>query len=215
MEFAYKELFSSSSCSFLVTETNQYYPARGSNAYMLLLDATEVFDQLQHSKLFNLLIASGVCPLVVRLLLTMYLMSTAVVSWNGVISDQWKLCNGVSQGSVISFLLFSIYINILLQELNESKLGCYMGDICCNGFAYADDIVVRSTTCSALRKVVTICGWYASNFSLNFNPNKCVTVIFPDSDFYMNNVCIKMYGHSVRNVRTENTWVTWYQLVEV
>ncbi len=28
----------------------------------------------------------------------MYLISTGVVSWNGVNSDQFKLCNGVKQG---------------------------------------------------------------------------------------------------------------------
>ncbi len=111
---------------------------------MLLLDATEAFDGVKYSKLFNLLLERGICPLMVRLLLNMSLISTAVVSWNGVISDQFKLCYGVKQGSVISPLLFAMYINPLIQDLNSSKLGCFMGDICCNTFAYADDIVILS-----------------------------------------------------------------------
>ncbi len=45
---------------------------------------------------------------------SMYLISTAVVSWNGVRSDQFKLCTGVKQGGVISPLLFSVYIDPLL-----------------------------------------------------------------------------------------------------
>ena len=118
LQFAYKESFSTSLCSFLVTETIQYYQARGSNVYMLLLDATKAFDRVQYSKLFKLLIERDICPLIVRLLLNMYLISSAVVSWNGVKSEQFKICNGVKQGGVLSPLLFSIYINPLIQELN-------------------------------------------------------------------------------------------------
>ncbi len=178
VQFAYKESYSISLCSFLVTETIQYYQTRGSNVYMLLLDATQAFDRVKYSKLFSLLIERNICPLVIRLLLNMYLISTAVVSWNGVRSDQFKLCNGVKQGGVISPLLFSVYIDPLLQQLNETKLRCYMGDICSNAFAYADDIVVLSPTCNALRKMVGICERYATNFSVSFNPNKCVLIIF-------------------------------------
>ena len=86
--------------------------------YMLLLDATKAFDRVQYSKLFKLLIERDICPLIVRLLLNMYLISSAVVSWNGVKSEQFKICNGVKQGGVLSPLLFSIYINPLIQELN-------------------------------------------------------------------------------------------------
>ena len=101
LQFAYKESYSTSLCSYLITETIQYYQTRGSNVYMMLLDATKVFDRVKYSKLFNLLlIERDICPLIVRLLLNMYLISTAVVSWNGVNSDQFKLCNGVKQGGV-------------------------------------------------------------------------------------------------------------------
>ncbi len=75
--------------------------------YMLLLDATKAFDRVKYSTLFNLLTESDICPLIVRLLLNMYLISTAAVSWNGVNSDQVKLCNGVKQGVVMSPLLVS------------------------------------------------------------------------------------------------------------
>ncbi len=76
-------------------------------------------------------------------------------------------CNGVKQGGVLSPLLFSFYISTLIQELNENKLVCHMGDICCNVFAYADDIVALSPTCNALRKMVTIWERYILNFSLS------------------------------------------------
>ncbi len=101
----------------------------GSNVYMLLLDATKAFDRVLYSKLFKLLIENNIGPVIVRLLLNMYLISSAVVSWNGAKSEQFKICNGVRQGGVQSPLLFSLYMNPLIQESNEGKLGYHMGDI--------------------------------------------------------------------------------------
>ncbi len=46
----------------------------------------------------------------------MYLISTALVSWNGVKSDQFQLCNGVKHGGVLSPVLFYIYLDPLMQE---------------------------------------------------------------------------------------------------
>ena len=54
-QFAYKEGYSTSMCSFLVAETIQYYKSNGSTVYMLSLDATKAFDLVQYSKLFKLL----------------------------------------------------------------------------------------------------------------------------------------------------------------
>ncbi len=70
-------------------------------------------------------------------------------------------------------------------------------------FAYADDLVVLSPTCNALKKMVTICERYSLEFSLSFNPDKCVLIIFSDSEFYMDNLGIKMYGRNIQNVRNE------------
>ncbi len=75
---------------------------------MLLLNDRKASDRVQYSKMFNLRIERDIYPLIVGLLLNMYLISTAVVGWNGVNSDQFKLCTGVKQGGVISPSLFSI-----------------------------------------------------------------------------------------------------------
>ena len=59
-QFAYKEGYSTSLCSFLVAETIQYYKTNGSNVFMLSLDATKAFDLVQYSKLFKLLIDKNI-----------------------------------------------------------------------------------------------------------------------------------------------------------
>ena len=81
-QFAYKAGFSTSLCSFLVAETISYYRSRGSNVYMLSLDASKAFDRVQYSKMFDKLISRDVCPLIIRFILNSYLISKSLVKWN-------------------------------------------------------------------------------------------------------------------------------------
>ena len=71
-QFAYKEGYSTSMCSFLVAETIQYYKSNGSNVYMLSLDASKAFDRVKYTKLFRILIERSVCPLIIRLLINIF-----------------------------------------------------------------------------------------------------------------------------------------------
>ena len=202
-QFAYKKGFSTSMCSFLVAETIQYYRLRGSNVYMVSLDATKAFDRVQYSKLFNILIEKEICPLVIRLILNVYLTSSAVVKWRNSISKSFSISNGVKQGAVISAPLFALYIDPLINELKNSKLGCHFGGINANAFAYADDVVLLAPSCSGIRGLISICEIYAKEYFLSFNPNKCSILIFADSDFYFNNINIKLCGQTIRNVKCE------------
>ena len=114
VQFAYKNSFSTSMCSFLVIETIEYYRSRGSNVFTLLLDATKAFDRVQYSKLFKMLINRGVCMLVVRLQINMYLVNCAVIGWNSDVSSEFEVKNGVKQGGVLSPHFFGIYTPFLI-----------------------------------------------------------------------------------------------------
>ncbi len=45
----------------------------------------------------------------------------------------------MKQGGVISPILFCIYVDGLLIELENSGVGCYMGSVFAAVFSYADD----------------------------------------------------------------------------
>ena len=134
-QFAYKKNFSTTLCSFLVAETIQYYKSLGSNVYMLSLDATKAFDRVQYSKLFNDLLERGICPLLIRFIMAIYMMSSAVVSWNGTQSERFTLNNGVKQGAILSAPLFAMYIDPLICKLKKYGKGCNIGNLCANSFA--------------------------------------------------------------------------------
>ena len=93
-------------------------------------------------------------------------------------SQPYIISNGVKQGAVISTPLFIAYINPLINSLQQCKQGFYIGYICANAFAYADDIVFLIPTCTALRYLNKICIKYAEDYKFKFNPDKCTLLIF-------------------------------------
>ena len=202
-QFAYKEGYSTSLCSFLVAETIQYYRANGSDVYMLSLDASKAFDRVKYSKLFKVLLERSICPLIIRYIVNIYMISSASVKWNKCESDSFYLGNGVKQGGIISAPFFAIYIDPLISKLNSTKQGCFIGGICANAFAYADDIVILSPSCSALRILILICESFAKEYEIIFNPDKCSLLIFSESEFRKNNANIMFCGKSVRCVTKE------------
>ena len=123
LQFGFKEHSSTIMCSTLLVETIEYYVYNNSYVYVLLIDASKAFDRLCHSKLCNVL-ETYMCPLVRRLLYNIYCRSEIHVQWNSAHSTPFPLHNGVKQGRVLSPILFSMYIDSLLEKLKISGWGC-------------------------------------------------------------------------------------------
>ena len=64
------------------------------------------------------------------------------------------MTSGLKQGSVLSPLLFSIYLDELHIKLADAKIGCYVGGKCFNHFAYADDLAIIAPSAKALNKLL-------------------------------------------------------------
>ena len=112
----------------------------------------------------------------------------------------------LSKEPCLVHLFFAIYIDDLLHKLNSSKQGCHIGHLSASAFGYADDIIILSPTCKALRVLINICEVYANEHYIKFNPDKCTLLIFCDlseSDFYYENVNISIAGCTIKNVRSE------------
>ena len=56
---------------------------------------------------------------IVRFLISWYSSQCCSVSWDGASSDSFNVSNGVCQGGVLSPVLFTIYMDILLNKLKE------------------------------------------------------------------------------------------------
>ena len=81
------------------------------------------------------------------------------VHWGSCLSEPFFVSNGVRQGGVLSPVLFTVYLDGLLDELSNSGVGCYWGSMFVGAFCYADDIVLLAPCASALRSMVNICNF--------------------------------------------------------
>ena len=76
------------------------------------------------------------------------------MKWGNHFSKPFVTSNGVKQGGVLSPVLFTLYIDKLLNRLRQSKLGCYVGDIFLGAFAYADDVAILAPTIMSEKKLL-------------------------------------------------------------
>ena len=177
LQFSFKPGLSTTMCSTMVRETISYFVNRNTNVYGLVLDATKAFDRLNYCKLFRVLLSRNVNPLICRLLLNMYIDQKLRVKWENTLSDSFTVTNGVKQGGVISPILFCVYMDGLISELESSQVGCWMGAVFAGTFVYADDIKLLAPSIRALNLMLKICKKYAEQYDVLFN-DKSKLIVF-------------------------------------
>ena len=92
------------------------------------------------------------------------------VRWMSELSNVFPLMNGVKQGGCLSPMLFTLYLDGLIQNLKHTGICCYIDKTYCVVFGYADDMAIVSPTLFGLGKMIEICKEYASEMDLLFNP---------------------------------------------
>lgn len=181
MQFGYKKGLSTTSCTFAVNETIKYYLNGGSNVYAMLLDASQAFDRVEYTRLFRLLIKKNVCPTLARMIAILYTKQQMRVRWCSHNSYLFSVTNGVKQGGILSPALFSIYIDVLLERLQDSGQGCYVGSIFAGAYGYADDIIILCPSKLSLSSQLNVAISYSNEYLVLFNAVKCHLLHFmPD-----------------------------------
>ncbi|CAG2257578.1 unnamed protein product [Mytilus edulis] len=109
---------------------------------LVLLDAKSAFDVVVHSHLMRRLFHCGIDDTLWRIIQSMHWQSTSAIKWEGMIADEFPVSQGVRQGGILSTDLYKVYVNPLLNRLQQSGLGCKIGNVLCNTTACADDIAL-------------------------------------------------------------------------
>ena len=133
---------------------------------------------MKFEKLFQILLDRKLPACIVRILVDMYSRQRVRTIWEGRFSPEFTTSNGVRQGGVISPILFTLYIDVLLQRLEKSGLGCcvgleYMGVLCS-----ADDLALLAPNFVCLKRMIRICEHFADEYGLLFNAKKTVCILF-------------------------------------
>ena len=130
LQFGYKSKTSTTQCTWLALQTISFFKQKHKSVNVAALDCSKAFDKCLFSKLFGKILARGVPAIFVRGLLAAYELQKACVKWSvtQTASYSFGILNGTRQGSCLSPILFTVYMDGLLVKLRESGFGCYIGD---------------------------------------------------------------------------------------
>ena len=121
-------------CTGVLKNVVSRYIHRGSSVLGCFLDASKAFDLVNHGVLFRKLLGRGLPLSVIRFLSSWYHVQQVSVRWSQSLSDSFS----VSQGSVLSPVLFSVYLDELLEKLSNSGVGCHWGGSFVGALCYAE-----------------------------------------------------------------------------
>ena len=172
MQFGFKPKHSTTQCTFVVEEVIQYYQNRESDMYVCMLDASKAFDRVHYVKMFSLLLKKGVCPLVARVLSTLYTNQSVNIKWGNTKSSSFEVSNGVKQGGILSPIMFAVYMDEMFMRLKNAGYGCYIGSLFVGSLGYADDSILLSPSIYALKLMLNIVHKYGNEYNVKFNPEK-------------------------------------------
>ena len=179
-QFGYRRKTSCKNAFFAVNEAIAYYEGQKTNVHVVSLDAAKAFDKLWREGLFFKL-KDAVEPATWRLLYNYYACSQIVVKVDGCISNPIRTTQGIKQGGVLSGYLFNYFMDDLINECLNLKLGARIGELNLSCVAYCDDVNLLSTVKSHMDKLLAACFDYADRWKVKFNASKSTSFSLFDS----------------------------------
>ena len=91
------------------------------------------------------------------------------------------MTRGISQGSILSPIFFTMFIDDLLKDLSSSEQGLRVARYLFNNFAYADDVTLLAASVPGLQVLIDKCFAYAVKWRFSFGIAKTRCIIFGES----------------------------------
>jgi hypothetical protein len=171
MQFGFKKNSSCNHVIFVLKETANFYSSKYKSVYACAIDASKAFDKINRMMLMYKLIGKVPEP-IWRALYVYYSNSVAYISNGNMTSLLFKTTIGVKQGGPLSPRLFSLYVEALIEELENSELGTNVNGMCTGVIMYADDLVVMSDNKQKLQEMLYIVESYCKKWEIKINANK-------------------------------------------
>ena len=137
---------STTDCVFLLNSVIQKAKKNRIPLTVASVDLEKAYDKVNRPYLFAKLASLGYTGKCLKIIQSLYFNDSVRVNVNGRFTEELFLNLGVKQGCSLSPILFSIYINDLVEQLHQGELGVDLGNEVLSVLAFADDILCLSRT---------------------------------------------------------------------
>lgn len=162
----------------VLKETILSYNEAQSNVHCAFLDLSKAFDKVNHNILLAKLVENKVPKHLIKIIEFMNDNQFVSVAFNGCSGGEWKVCNGVRQGGILSTLIFNFYVNDVLSIIADLHVGCCIDMYKTNIIGYADDMVLISPSVKGLQILLNEFFTMMSKLCLKVNASKSFYMIF-------------------------------------
>ena len=168
--------------------------------YACFVDFRKAFDSVWHKGLFQKLEALGLHGKILQLVQAIYISTKCAVKYDDNLTQFFEFTKGVRQGCPLSPLLFNLYINDLLDQVELSESTVSLNNVNVNSLMYADDLVAISLSELELQGILNKLEEFCVVWKLEINTKKTKCMVFNRG----NKLCkanILMSGKVIQNVK--------------
>jgi len=114
-----------------------------------------------------------------------------LLKWENITTQPVKLVSGVRHGSILSPVLFAVYVDDMITKLENSHHGCHIKSVAFNVMMYADDLLLLSLSIVDLQCFVDICTRELNDLDMKINSTKsCCLRIGPRTSIPAVNILV-------------------------
>ncbi len=172
----------------------------------IFLDLKSAFDRVSHEKLLQVLEARHCPPRDTNIIYSLMLKSTkSIITCNHARHKTHisRSC-GLFQGSILSPMLFNLYIDSLAISLNDV----------CTSLLFADDILILAESVDKAKKCLSIADSWSIDYNMEFNAQKSGTWCKSSSLLINNELIPNVHEYKYLGVPMTATGVDWLKLIK-
>ncbi|XP_063415978.1 uncharacterized protein LOC134697626 [Mytilus trossulus] len=116
-------------------------------------------------------------------------------------TDWLNVDSGLKQGCVLSSIMFNIYINNLVDDINALNIGINIDDEKLAILLYADDVILMAENEEDLQKMLNVLNTWCLNNELTVNINKSKIMHFRNPAVLQTKCIFSIGGNSIECVK--------------
>ncbi|KAB0337665.1 hypothetical protein FD754_025057 [Muntiacus muntjak] len=126
------------------------------NIYFCFIDYAKAFNYVNHNKLWRILKEMGIPDNLTCLWRNLYADQEAIVRTGHRTTNWFKFGKGVHQGCILSYCLFNLYVEYIMQNarLEEAQAGIKIAGRNINNLRYADDTTLMAESEEELKSLL-------------------------------------------------------------